>query len=51
MYAPERHQQILDTALSRGRVEVAGLARELAVARRLSPNVDRTYARYGIKAS
>ncbi|GAA0961050.1 DeoR/GlpR family DNA-binding transcription regulator [Frigoribacterium faeni] len=32
MYAPERHQQILDTALSRGRVEVAGLARELAVA-------------------
>ena len=32
MYAPERHQQILDTALSRGRVEVAGLARELSVA-------------------
>lgn len=32
MYAPERHQQILDTALSRGRVEVAGLARDLSVA-------------------
>ena len=32
MYAPERHQQILDTALTRGRVEVAGLARELSVA-------------------
>jgi len=31
MYAPERHQQILDTALSRGRVEVAGLARDLSV--------------------
>ncbi|WP_423924118.1 DeoR/GlpR family DNA-binding transcription regulator [Frigoribacterium sp. 2-23] len=31
MYAPERHQQILETARSRGRVEVAGLARELAV--------------------
>jgi len=31
MYAPERHQQILDTARSRGRVEVAGLARELSV--------------------
>ncbi len=29
----------------------ADAARELAVARRLSPNVDRTYARYGIKAS
>jgi DeoR family fructose operon transcriptional repressor len=32
MYAPERHQQILDTALTRGRVEVAGLAKELSVA-------------------
>lgn len=31
MYAPERHQQILETARARGRVEVAGLARELAV--------------------
>ncbi len=31
MYATERHQQILETARSRGRVEVAGLARELAV--------------------
>lgn len=31
MYAPERHQQILDTARSIGRVEVSGLARELAV--------------------
>jgi DeoR family fructose operon transcriptional repressor len=31
MYAPERHKQILDTARSIGRVEVAGLARELAV--------------------
>jgi DeoR family fructose operon transcriptional repressor len=31
LYAPERHQQILDTARSRGRVEVAGLARDLAV--------------------
>ncbi len=31
MYAPERHQQILDTARSRGRVEVAGLARDLSV--------------------
>ena len=31
MYAPERHQQILDSARTRGRVEVAGLARELSV--------------------
>ena len=31
LYAPERHQQILDTARVRGRVEVAGLARELSV--------------------
>lgn len=31
MYAPERHQQILETARANGRVEVAGLARELAV--------------------
>lgn len=31
MYAPERHQQILDTARSHGRVEVAGLARDLSV--------------------
>lgn len=31
MYAPERHQQILDTARSLGRVDVAGLARDLAV--------------------
>ena len=31
LYAPERHQQILDTARSQGRVEVAGLARELSV--------------------
>jgi DeoR family fructose operon transcriptional repressor len=31
VYATERHQQILETARSRGRVEVAGLARELAV--------------------
>lgn len=31
MYATERHQQILETARARGRVEVAGLARELAV--------------------
>ena len=31
MYAPERHQQILDTARSRGRVDVAGLAKELSV--------------------
>jgi len=31
MYAPERHQQILDTARAHGRVEVAELARDLAV--------------------
>lgn len=31
LYAPERHQQILDTARSHGRVEVAGLARDLLV--------------------
>lgn len=31
LYAPERHQQILETARAQGRVEVAGLARELAV--------------------
>ena len=31
MYAPERHEQILETARSFGRVEVAGLARDLAV--------------------
>jgi DeoR family fructose operon transcriptional repressor len=31
MYAPERHRQILETARANGRVEVAGLARELAV--------------------
>ncbi len=31
MYAPERHRQILETARSLGRVEVAGLARDLAV--------------------
>lgn len=31
MYAPERHQQILDTARARGRVDVAGLARDLSV--------------------
>lgn len=31
MYAPERHQQILETARAHGRVEVAGLARDLAV--------------------
>ena len=31
MYAPERHAQILETARAHGRVEVAGLARELAV--------------------
>lgn len=31
MYAPERHQQILDTARSHGRVEVTGLARDLSV--------------------
>jgi DeoR family fructose operon transcriptional repressor len=31
MYAPERHQQIMETARANGRVEVAGLARDLAV--------------------
>lgn len=31
MYAPERHQQILETARANGRVEVSGLARALAV--------------------
>ena len=31
MYAPERHQQILETARAHGRVEVAELARDLAV--------------------
>ncbi len=31
LYAPERHQQILDTARTHGRVEVAGLARDLSV--------------------
>ncbi len=31
MYAPERHEQILETARARGRVDVAGLAKELAV--------------------
>jgi DeoR family fructose operon transcriptional repressor len=31
MYAPERHQQILDTARAHGRVEVSELARDLAV--------------------
>jgi DeoR family fructose operon transcriptional repressor len=31
MYAPERHEQILETARAIGRVEVAGLARDLAV--------------------
>jgi len=31
MYAPERHQQILETARAFGRVDVAGLARDLAV--------------------
>jgi DeoR family fructose operon transcriptional repressor len=31
MYAPERHQQILATARAHGRVEVAELARDLAV--------------------
>ncbi|CAN5285764.1 DeoR/GlpR family DNA-binding transcription regulator [soil metagenome] len=31
MYAPERHQQILDTARAQGRVDVAGLARDLSV--------------------
>ena len=31
MYAPERHQQILETARLQGRVDVAGLARDLSV--------------------
>jgi DeoR family fructose operon transcriptional repressor len=31
LYAPERHQQILETARAQGRVDVAGLARELSV--------------------
>jgi DeoR family fructose operon transcriptional repressor len=31
LYAPERHEQILETARSVGRVDVAGLARDLAV--------------------
>ena len=31
MYAPERHEQILETARAHGRVDVAGLARDLAV--------------------
>ncbi len=31
MYAPERHQQILETARAHGRVDVAGLAKDLAV--------------------
>lgn len=31
MYAPERHQQIVDTARAHGRVDVSGLARELSV--------------------
>jgi len=31
VYAPERHQQILETARSRGRVDVTGLAKELLV--------------------
>ena len=31
MYAPERHQQILETARAQGRVDVAGLARDLSV--------------------
>ncbi len=31
MYAPERHEQILETARAVGRVDVAGLARDLAV--------------------
>jgi DeoR family transcriptional regulator, fructose operon transcriptional repressor len=31
VYAPERHQQIMDTARAHGRVDVAGLARNLAV--------------------
>jgi DeoR family fructose operon transcriptional repressor len=31
LYAPERHKQIVDTARANGRVDVAGLARELSV--------------------
>jgi DeoR family transcriptional regulator, fructose operon transcriptional repressor len=31
VYAPERHQQILETARARGRVDVAGLAKDLSV--------------------
>jgi DeoR family transcriptional regulator, fructose operon transcriptional repressor len=31
LYAPERHQQILETARAQGRVDVAGLAKDLAV--------------------
>ncbi len=31
MYAPERHQQILETARAIGRVDVSGLARDLSV--------------------
>lgn len=31
LYAPERHQQILETARAQGRVDVAGLARDLSV--------------------
>ena len=31
MYAPERHQQILETARAHGRVDVAGLAKDLSV--------------------
>jgi len=31
LYAPERHQQILETARAHGRVDVAGLAKDLSV--------------------
>jgi len=31
LYAPERHQQILETARAHGRVDVTGLARDLSV--------------------
>jgi DeoR family fructose operon transcriptional repressor len=31
LYAPERHQQILETARTHGRVDVTGLARDLSV--------------------
>lgn len=31
LYAPERHQQILESARANGRVDVSGLARELSV--------------------